>query len=46
MEFLEVKFTEKDELEINDAVKAFNEMCECGEYPKLLQYTHYQLAQK
>lgn len=46
MEFLEVKFTEKDELEINEAVKAFNEMCECGEYPRLLQYTHYQLAQK
>lgn len=45
MEFLNIKFTEKDELELNEAVKAFNTMCECGEYPKLLRYTHYELAQ-
>jgi hypothetical protein len=45
MEFLDIVFTEKEELEINEAVKEFNKLCECGEYPKLLRYTHYELAQ-
>lgn len=45
MEFINITFTDPTEKHLNDCVKAFNELCECGQYPKILQYTHYQLAE-
>lgn len=45
MEFLTIKFTDPTEQHLNKCVTAFNELCECGQYPKILQYTHYQLAE-
>lgn len=46
MGFLDIVFTEKDDLELNECVKEFNDMCEIGMYPMLLEYTHYDLANK
>lgn len=46
MGFLEIEFIEKDELELNECVEKFNEMCDLGMYPQLLQYSHYDLSNK
>lgn len=46
MGFLEIKFTEKDELELNDCVNEFNDMCDLGMYPQILEWSHYELSNK
>lgn len=46
MGFLEIKFTEKDELELNDCVDKFNDMCDLGMYPQILEWSHYELSNK
>lgn len=43
MGFLEIVFTEKDELDLNECVQEFDKLCETL-YPKVLEYNHHQLA--
>lgn len=46
MGFLEIKFIEKDELELNSCVDEFNDMCDLGMYPQILEWSHYELSNK
>lgn len=46
MGYLDIVFTEKDEIDLNKCVEEFNSLCEMGLYPKLLEFTHYELSTK
>lgn len=45
MGFLDITFTEKDELELNKCVEEFDKLCET-QYPKVLEYNHYDLSKR
>ena len=45
MGFLDITFIE-DEKELNKCVEDFNDLCDQGQYPEILEWTHYELAKR
>lgn len=45
MGFLDITFIE-DEKELNKCVEEFNDLCDQGQYPEILEWTHYELAKR
>lgn len=45
MGFLDITFVE-DEKDLNKCVEDFNDLCDQGQYPEILEWTHYELAKR